>query len=387
MTYLHPTYTAASVAAQRRLAGLNGDRLAFAGAYHGWGFHEDGCRSGVEAAASAGGVLVSAPHPSRRTSPRRSRTAATGPFTYEFAHRTAMWLVDAAAPDAAFPRWLRALASIRAEDHFAADDARPLPAKVRTYLDAQGLAWTAHRVLVLANARSLGYVFDPLTTYFCLDADGRLEGVLAEVHNTYGERHCYPLERRRRVAGHGRQGVLRLAVLRRRGPLRHPHPAQRQPRSRSAISLTQGEETVFTASVHGALEPGHPAAGPARARPQPAPLPARLGADPLARRPPVAAPPARRPATTAPGSERNGTDQMSTTIQPSASSALLPAPPTYGVRALVAREAVPADPAQPARLCPPSRRRGVRRAARPAPRRCWRSHVPRRSSPGSGTAP
>ena len=54
MTYLHPTYTAASVAAQRRLAGLNSDRLAFAGAYHGWGFHEDGCLSGVNAAAALG---------------------------------------------------------------------------------------------------------------------------------------------------------------------------------------------------------------------------------------------------------------------------------------------------------------------------------------------
>jgi predicted NAD/FAD-binding protein len=54
MTYLHPTYTAASVAAQERLSSLNTDRLAFAGAYHGWGFHEDGCRSGVAAAASLG---------------------------------------------------------------------------------------------------------------------------------------------------------------------------------------------------------------------------------------------------------------------------------------------------------------------------------------------
>ena len=54
MTYRHPTFSPASVAAQQRLAGLNSDRLAFAGAYHGWGFHEDGCRSGVEAAQALG---------------------------------------------------------------------------------------------------------------------------------------------------------------------------------------------------------------------------------------------------------------------------------------------------------------------------------------------
>ncbi|MGZ4460953.1 MAG: NAD(P)/FAD-dependent oxidoreductase [Nocardioides sp.] len=54
MTYTHPTYTAASVAAQARLGELNTDRLAFAGAYHGWGFHEDGCRSGVAAAEALG---------------------------------------------------------------------------------------------------------------------------------------------------------------------------------------------------------------------------------------------------------------------------------------------------------------------------------------------
>ena len=54
MTYSHPTYTAESVAAQARLGELNTDRLAFAGAYQGWGFHEDGCRSGVEAARALG---------------------------------------------------------------------------------------------------------------------------------------------------------------------------------------------------------------------------------------------------------------------------------------------------------------------------------------------
>ncbi|MFJ2805944.1 NAD(P)/FAD-dependent oxidoreductase [Kitasatospora sp. NPDC087271] len=54
--YEHPVYTARTVAAQRRLPELATARTAFAGAYHGWGFHEDGCRSGVDAARSLLGV-------------------------------------------------------------------------------------------------------------------------------------------------------------------------------------------------------------------------------------------------------------------------------------------------------------------------------------------
>jgi len=54
MKYEHPVYTAQSLQAQSRLPDLNHGRTAFAGAYHGWGFHEDGCRSGVNAAAFFG---------------------------------------------------------------------------------------------------------------------------------------------------------------------------------------------------------------------------------------------------------------------------------------------------------------------------------------------
>ncbi len=54
MHYEHPIYTPESVAAQRRLPVLNDATIAFAGAYHGWGFHEDGCAAGVRAAASLG---------------------------------------------------------------------------------------------------------------------------------------------------------------------------------------------------------------------------------------------------------------------------------------------------------------------------------------------
>jgi uncharacterized protein len=54
MDYEHPVYTPEMVRAQSRLAGLATDRTVYAGAYHGWGFHEDGCRSGVEAARHFG---------------------------------------------------------------------------------------------------------------------------------------------------------------------------------------------------------------------------------------------------------------------------------------------------------------------------------------------
>lgn len=54
MVYEHPQYTPESLKAQQRILALGDERLAFAGAYHGWGFHEDGAHSGVRAAARLG---------------------------------------------------------------------------------------------------------------------------------------------------------------------------------------------------------------------------------------------------------------------------------------------------------------------------------------------
>jgi predicted NAD/FAD-binding protein len=54
MTYSHPMYTPESVAAQQLLPTLDDDRVVFAGAYHGWGFHEDGAASGLRAARRLG---------------------------------------------------------------------------------------------------------------------------------------------------------------------------------------------------------------------------------------------------------------------------------------------------------------------------------------------
>ena len=54
MVYEHPIFTRDAVAAASRLPTAGGDRLAFAGAHLGWGFHEDGCRSGLQAAERLG---------------------------------------------------------------------------------------------------------------------------------------------------------------------------------------------------------------------------------------------------------------------------------------------------------------------------------------------
>jgi len=55
LTYQHPIFTPVSVAAQARLPELATSSFALAGAWHGWGFHEDGARSGLAAAQALGG--------------------------------------------------------------------------------------------------------------------------------------------------------------------------------------------------------------------------------------------------------------------------------------------------------------------------------------------
>jgi predicted NAD/FAD-binding protein len=55
MRYRHPIYTRTSVAAQGRKAEIQGQRRTwFAGAYWGWGFHEDGMRSTVDVVRALG---------------------------------------------------------------------------------------------------------------------------------------------------------------------------------------------------------------------------------------------------------------------------------------------------------------------------------------------
>jgi DUF1365 family protein len=113
------------------------------------------------------------------------------PARRRFRYRSYLWLVDLDdLPRVPLP--LRPLASFRARDHLGGA-ASSLRANVDAYLARRGIDLAGGRVVMLAHARVLGHVFNPLTVFWCHRADGGLAAVIAEVHNTYGERHAYLL--------------------------------------------------------------------------------------------------------------------------------------------------------------------------------------------------
>jgi uncharacterized protein len=83
------------------------------------------------------------------------------------------------------------LFSFRSADH-GARDGTPLLPWIREILRCRGLGAVASGEIVLQTMpRIFGYVFNPVSFWFCHDDDGRLRAVLAEVSNTFGERHNY----------------------------------------------------------------------------------------------------------------------------------------------------------------------------------------------------
>jgi DUF1365 family protein len=56
-----------------------------------------------------------------------------------------------------------------------------------------GIELDGGRIRVLTLPRLLGFVFNPISFWYCEHADGSLRAVIAEVNNTFGESHCYLL--------------------------------------------------------------------------------------------------------------------------------------------------------------------------------------------------
>lgn len=114
------------------------------------------------------------------------------PVHHYFEHRGYSWYIDLDEPPD-LPPWLRRFARFAPGDHFSGDPAQTLRQRVDAFLADQGVELPGGRITALLQARVLGFVFNPLSLYWCHDADGVLRHIIAEVHNTYGERHAYLL--------------------------------------------------------------------------------------------------------------------------------------------------------------------------------------------------
>ena len=75
-------------------------------------------------------------------------------------------------------------------DHLG-DPARPLRERLAEDAARRGVALPRGRILLLTHLRYLGYCFNPVSFFYCYDADERLDMVLAEVNNTFGGSWTY----------------------------------------------------------------------------------------------------------------------------------------------------------------------------------------------------
>jgi DUF1365 family protein len=114
------------------------------------------------------------------------------PVHHYFEHHGYSWYVDIDRLPK-LPRWLRPLATFDASDHLDGGPNDSLRQRIDGFLAERGIDLHGGRITALMQARVLGYVFNPLTIYWCHDDQGVVRHIVAEVHNTYGGRHAYLL--------------------------------------------------------------------------------------------------------------------------------------------------------------------------------------------------
>ncbi|MEQ8700229.1 MAG: DUF1365 domain-containing protein [Bauldia litoralis] len=143
----------------------------------------------------------------------------TRPVRHRFSYRVFMLLLDLDELPS-LGRRLRlfsvdrpGLFSFRERDH--GPEGAATRAWVESELAGAGLDTEAIRISVLCYPRLFGYVFNPLSVFYCHEAGegGRLKAIVYEVHNTVGGRHAYVLPvDRAAVPGSEATGVEEASV-------------------------------------------------------------------------------------------------------------------------------------------------------------------------------
>lgn len=123
-----------------------------------------------------------------------------GPTPHAFEYRIAQLMLDLDEIDTVFEgRWLWSvdrpnLAQWRRSDYFG-DSARPLTDAIRERVRASTRVDAAGPIRMLTHLRYAGYVFNPVTFYYCYAVDGStLQAIVADITNTpWAERYSYVL--------------------------------------------------------------------------------------------------------------------------------------------------------------------------------------------------
>ena len=118
------------------------------------------------------------------------------PAAHEFQYSLFMALLDIdRIPESMAQSWLtgynrRRWAAFYDDDHIG-DPAQPLRERVTASARAHGVDLPAGPIHLLTHLRYAGYVFNPISLYYCYDGAGALRRVLADVRSTYGGRQAY----------------------------------------------------------------------------------------------------------------------------------------------------------------------------------------------------
>jgi DUF1365 family protein len=170
-----------------------------------------------------------------------------------FEHSSYSWYVDIDDLPR-LPRWLRPFARFEARDHLDGAPGDSLRQRIDAFLTERGVDLPGGTVTALLQARVLGYVFNPLTLYWCHDADGVLRQVIAEVHNTYGGRHAYllPADGPRPATVMKKLFVSPFNEVDGHYLVRAPRPAGEL---NVAISLHRDDQPAFVATLRGTRRP------------------------------------------------------------------------------------------------------------------------------------
>lgn len=124
------------------------------------------------------------------------RHARLRPVANAFAYPTAFLLLPMRAlardGDSGLARNRPALLAFRDADH--GDGGPDALAWVEALLARAGVDGADGEIWLQTYPRVLGFVFKPVSFWYCHRADGSLRAVVAEVNNTFGERHCYVLD-------------------------------------------------------------------------------------------------------------------------------------------------------------------------------------------------